>query len=52
MLPQSSIIKCNAKIENGVTRCDLRPLAEALGYEVIADHIPDQGKIYLRKKEN
>lgn len=48
--PEPEVIDCNAGVENGVTRSDLRPVAEALGYEVI-DHIADQNKIYLRKKQ-
>jgi len=47
-LPGSEVIDCRPRIEDGVTRCDLRLLAERLGYEVY-DHIADQGKIYLRK---
>ncbi len=46
LLPGNELIECSARLENGVTRCDLRPLAEALGYEV-HDHISDQGKVYL-----
>jgi len=48
LLPGDALIPCGAEVEDGVTRCDLRPLAEALGYEV-HDHIDDQGKVYLRK---
>lgn len=49
LLPGSCVVGCSPEIADGVTRCDLRPLAEALGYEVIAEHIPTQNKIYLRK---
>jgi len=49
LLPGTTVIDCNAVIENGTTRCNLRPLSESLGYEVI-DHIEDQGKIYIREK--
>ncbi len=48
LLPGSNVIACRPEIEDGVARVDLRPLAEALGYEVY-DHITDQGKIYLRE---
>lgn len=47
-LPGSQVIDCRPGIEQGVTRCDLRPLSEALGYEVIADHLSTQNKLYLR----
>lgn len=47
-LPGSEPIACRPQIEDGVTRVDLRPLAQALGFEVY-DHIADQGKVYLRK---
>lgn len=47
LLPGSDVISCRPEIEGGVTRCDLRAVAEALGYEVIAEHIPGQNKIYL-----
>ena len=50
LLPGSSTINCRPQIEDGVTRCDLRALAEVLGAEVI-DHISDQNKIYLRKQK-
>lgn len=49
LLPGSQVIDCRPAIEAGVTRCDLRPVAEALGYEVIADHLP--AKLYVRKRE-
>jgi len=49
--PDPHVIDCNARLENGKSRCDLRPLAEALGYQVIPDHIADQGKIYLHAEE-
>ena len=51
LLPGSEVVTCRPQIEDGVTRCDLRPLAEALGYEVIADHLAEQNKIYLRKQK-
>ena len=49
LLPGSEPIACRPQIEDGVTRVDLRSLAEALGYEVITDHLADQNKIYLRQ---
>ena len=49
LLPGSQVIDCHPVIEQGTTRCDLRPVAEALGYEVIADHLP--AKLYVRKRE-
>ncbi len=48
LLPGSHVIECNPVIEDGVARCDLRPLVEALGREVIPNHIKEQGKIYIR----
>ncbi len=47
MLPGSDVIECNAALEDGTTRVDLRPLAEALGCEVY-DRINEQGKVYVR----
>ena len=47
LLPNDQVVDCSARLEGGITRADLRPLAEALGYQV-HDHIADQGKIYLR----
>ena len=49
LLPGSQIISCRPEIEDGVCRVDLRSLAEALGYEVISEHLAEQNKIYLRK---
>jgi len=51
LLPGSQVIDCRPAVEAGVTRCDLRQLAEALGYEVIADHLSTQRKLYVRKRE-
>lgn len=50
LLPGSQPVACNAAVENGVTRCDLRPLAEALGCEVIADDIA-AGTVYVRRAD-
>ena len=55
LLPGSEVIDCSPGIYStydgdDITLCRLRPLAEALGYEVIADHLAEQNKIYLRKK--
>lgn len=46
-LPESDIIECDPVLEDGSTRCDLRVLAENLGWTV-HPHIKDEGKIYLR----
>lgn len=48
LLPGSTVIDCHPAVEAGVTRCDLRPVAEGLGYEVIAEHLSTQNKLYLR----
>ncbi len=48
LLPGSEVIECNAAIEGGTTRVDLRPLAEALGCTV-HDHLKDQGKVYVAR---
>lgn len=50
-LPGSTVVDCRPELVDGVTRCDLRPLAEALGWEVIADHLHTQNKVYLRRPE-
>ncbi len=51
LLPGDEPIACQAALEAGVTRCDLRALAEALGCEVIADDLAATGTIYLRRRE-
>jgi chitosanase len=38
------------EIPPGVTRVDLRPLMEESGWEVLANHLAEQNKIYLRKR--
>jgi len=48
LLPQNSVVECRAEVSDGVTRCDLRPLATALGCRV-TDHLADQGKVYLER---
>jgi len=48
LLPGDALIPCGAEVEDGATRCDLRPLAEALG-ATVHDRIGDQGKVYVRK---
>ncbi len=52
LLPGSSAIDCRPALCDGVTRCDLRPLAETLGYTVIADTMADDGIIYLRRRKS
>jgi len=52
LLPGSHSINCRPALEQGVTRCDLRPLAEALGCEVIADDLATTGTIYVRRKQD
>ena len=49
LLPGSTVIPCRPKIEEGICRVDLRILAEKLGYEVIANHLAGQGKVYIRE---
>ena len=51
LLPGTTVIDCRPEVDAGVTRCDLRPLAEGLGYEVIAEHLSTQRKIYLRGRD-
>ena len=51
LLPGNTVVPCDARVEGGGTRADLRPLVEALDYEVIWH--PEQGpppKAYLRRK--
>lgn len=52
LLPGSQVIDCRPAIEHGVTRCDLRPIADALGYDVITDHLTTQRKLYLRARSD
>jgi len=47
LLPCSDVIACNAEVEDGVTRVDLRPLAEALGCSV-EDAIKTHGEVIVR----
>lgn len=49
LLPESKVVDCDAQLEGGRVRCDLRPLAQTLGYEV-HDEIPLQRKVYLRRR--
>ena len=49
-LPESRVLDCEAQLDGGRVRCDLRPLAEKLGFEV-HDRIAQQRKVYLRKRE-
>lgn len=49
LLPDNAVIDCRARLEGDVVRCELRTLAERLGYEV-HDHIPDQRRVYLRRR--
>jgi hypothetical protein len=49
LLPGSEVIDCNAAVEGGTTRVDLRPLAEALGCGVY-DRLDEQGKVYVRSE--
>lgn len=51
LLPGSTVVACHTAVEGDTMRCDLRPLAETLGYEVIADHLSTQRKIYLRGRD-
>ncbi|MFO8082574.1 MAG: peptidoglycan recognition family protein [Armatimonadota bacterium] len=48
LLPGSEVVECNAAVEDGTTRVDLRPLAEALGCTV-HDRLREQGKVYVRR---
>lgn len=47
-----AIIEANAREENDVLRADVRPLLEALGYRVHAQHIATQGKVYIEEAEH
>lgn len=51
LLPGSQVIDCHAELQGGTTRCDLRALAEGLGYQVVDSHLQTQGKLYLRAPE-
>jgi len=51
LLPGSTVIDCRPVIEHGVTRCDLRPIADALEHDVIVEHLSTQRKIYLRGRD-
>lgn len=48
LLPGSEVIACNAAVEDGTTRVDLRPLAEALGCTV-HDRLREQRKVYVER---
>lgn len=49
--PANQPVDCNAQLEDGACRCNLRPLAEALGYSVDATHIKDTGQIRLHRTD-
>lgn len=49
----SDLIDCHAAVEGGVTRCDLRPVVEALGWqfvEPVEENLREQGKLYLKRE--
>ena len=46
--PGGVIVRCNAELVDGVTRCDLRALAEAVGLEVHGEHLDERNAIYLK----
>jgi hypothetical protein len=48
--PEKVIEDANALVEDGTLRADVRPLLEALGYRVIADHLTTQGKLYITEE--
>jgi len=47
--PAAVIDSANARIEEGVLRADVRPLLEALGYTVHAQHVATQAKLYIEE---
>lgn len=49
LMDEDNTIPCRASLQDGVTRCDLRPLAESLGYRVIADDLATSNTVYLRR---
>lgn len=48
--PHGEVIDCAPQVEDGTTRADLRPLAEALGYTV-TPHL-ERDRLYLKRKED
>jgi hypothetical protein len=48
-LPGGEPIECSPRIEGDVLRADVRPLLEALEFQVIADDLDTQNKIYIRR---
>jgi N-acetylmuramoyl-L-alanine amidase len=46
--PGAGVVVCRPVIENNVLRGDVRAVAEALGYEVHAEHL-DIGRVYLKR---
>lgn len=49
LLPEDRLVDCRAELRGETVRCDLRPLAEALG--TVVSYRPDQGKVYVRRTE-
>jgi hypothetical protein len=47
--PAAVIDSANARIEDGTLRADVRPLLEALGYTVHAQHVATQAKLYIEE---
>jgi len=45
--PERVVRDAQAEVEGDTLRADVRPLLEGLGYRVIADHLGDQGKLYV-----
>ena len=46
--PQA-VIDADARVEGGTLRADVRPLLEALGYTVHAQHVATQRKLYIEE---
>jgi len=45
--PGGYVVECHPILEDNVLRGDVRSVAEALGYEVHAEHL-DIGRVYLK----
>jgi hypothetical protein len=48
--PGGVVVPCEVAMEGDRLRCNLRELAEALGWDVHAEHLAERGRVYLKQR--
>lgn len=48
--PGGVVVPCKVAMEGDRLRCNLRELAEALGWDVHAEHLSERGRVYLKRR--